>query len=243
MENRSAIIQDRIRQMPESTIFTFADLSDARVSPQALAVVISRLVKQGVLQRLSKGRYGKPRKSRFGTLLPPDGQVLESILRSKAGQLTGYVSGISAYNRMGLTTQVPSEITLVSSSSSRQSKIGKLRIRFVRSNSVITEETKELLPLLDALRDVKKIPDSSTDEVVVKLRAKIGALGTAEKIALSEAAILYAPRVRALLGAIFESSGEPTLANAQKSTLNALSTFTIGVSKSALQNIENWNIR
>lgn len=243
METRSEIIQERIKQMPEGAIFTFASLFDVSVAPQALAVVISRLVKRGLLQRLSKGRYGKPRQTRFGAVLPPDSQILESILRPDGDRVTGYVSGTAAYNRLGLTTQVPSEILIVGPTSSRQARFGKLRVRFVRSSLPITEETKELLPLLDALRDAKKIPDASVDEVVMKIRVKIGQFEMNEKNMLSETAISYAPRVRALLGAVFESLGEESLANAQKKTLNPISTYAIGVRKETLANAEKWNIR
>lgn len=243
METKSEIIQERIRQMPEGAIFTFANLTDPRVSPQALSLVVSRLVKRGILERLAKGRYGKPRQTRFGTVLPPDDEILESILRPQRGRWVGYVSGIAAYNRLGLTTQVSNEVLIVGANSSRRANVGKLRIRFARSSVPVTEETRDLLPLLDALRDAKNIPDASVDEVVTKIRAKIDQLGTTEKSRLAEIAIGYAPRARALLGAIFELLGQADLARAQKETLNPLSTYTIGVGESALPNAEAWNIR
>ena len=243
MEARSSIIQERIRQMPEGAVVTFANLSDSNVSAQALAVVVSRLVKQGVLTRLSKGRYGKPRQTRFGAIQPSDKEVLESILKPKPNIVAGYVSGIAAYNRLGLTTQVPNEILIVGPTSTRQTKIGKLCLRFVRSSVPITEETQYLLPLLDALRDAKNIPDTKTDEVIIKIQEKIRQLGPSEKKTLSDIAVTYAPRVRALLGAIFELLGEEALAIGLKKALNPISAYSIGLNELTLANAKQWNIR
>lgn len=243
METRSSVIQERIKRMPEGAIVTFASLIDPVISPQALAVVISRLVKRGLLQKLSKGRYVKPRQTRFGTVLPTDNQVLESILKPVPNQLMGYVSGIAAYNRLGLTTQVPSEVLVAGPTSARKSKVGKLRIRFVRSKVSVTEDNKELLPILDAVRDVRMIPDASIDEVVIKVRAMISQLGEKEQTLLVEAARAYSPRVRAVVGAMFDLSGRTKLASVLKDTLNPISTYAIGISANALPCVRSWNIR
>lgn len=243
MEAKSTFVLERIKQIPEGTVITFASLYDGNIQASALAVIISRFVRQGVLKRLSKGRYAKPRQTRFGTLLPSDQEVLESILKPTSNKYSGYISGLAAYNRLGLTTQIPNELLVVGPTSSRQSKIGKLRLRFIRSNIPITEETKGLLPILDALRDLKKIPDTSTEDVILKLRNIILQLTITQKSTLVELAIYYAPRVRAMLGSILEVLQEKQLSETLKRSLNPLSTYFFDFDKPIFHNFKSWNIR
>src|SRR5271163_4974672 len=100
MESKSFKIQKLIDQIPEGVIFTFQQLNCPDIAPQLLTLVLSRLVKRGLLQRPSKGRYMKALKTRFGSLPPSDNQMIESILSSNGKRSISYISGIAAYNQL-----------------------------------------------------------------------------------------------------------------------------------------------
>ena len=241
--NQNKLIIDQIGQMSDGAVFTFSSLNQVNIAPSALAVIVSRLAKKGIVQRLSKGRYGKIRQTRFGSILPSDDQVLESILRPQNSNFLGYISEVAAYNRLGLTTQIPSEVVIAGDTSIRRVKVGKLKIRYVVANAPVTEENKDLLPLLDALRDIKKIPDTSIEQALEKIRTNLSALELIKKEQLSSSANYYPPRVRALLGALFESIGEKELADQEKKTLNPISMYKMGLGKVQFLNSENWNLK
>jgi hypothetical protein len=56
-------------------------------------------------------------------------------------------------------------------------------------------------------------------------------------------ALLYPPRVRALLGAILESLGKPQdITTPLLKSINPLTKINLGLTKSDLPTIDNWNI-
>lgn len=58
-----------------------------------------------MLRRISKGRYYKPGKSRFGELLPSESEIVKDFLE-KDGKVVGYIMGTRAFAALALTTQI-----------------------------------------------------------------------------------------------------------------------------------------
>ncbi|WP_187317132.1 hypothetical protein [Hymenobacter sp. BT190] len=104
------------------------------------------------------------------------------------------------------------------------------------------EEVK-LCQLLDALRQIKRLPDTSPGKALLLLREQINQLPPAEKTILVRLAQGYNPATRALLGAILEGLGETTLIPKLKSGLNLLTTYKLGLSEQTLPNRALWQIR
>jgi len=65
------------------------------------------MVAAGKIRCLSKGRFYKPRITQFGELQPDTYQIVKDLIE-KNGKTIGYLTGYSAFNQLGLTTQVPS---------------------------------------------------------------------------------------------------------------------------------------
>jgi predicted transcriptional regulator of viral defense system len=83
-------------------------LKDFNVKSQykvAIVRLLSRLVAKGELEKISKGRYYKPRKTMFGTLKPAPPGIAKDFLE-KESLLIGYITGTAAFAMMGLTTQI-----------------------------------------------------------------------------------------------------------------------------------------
>jgi hypothetical protein len=72
---------------------------------------LNRLVISGKIVKLSKGKFYKPETTVFGILQPDQAQVVKDLLE-KNGKITGYLTGYSIYNQLGLTTQVSNTIQI-----------------------------------------------------------------------------------------------------------------------------------
>src|SRR6185369_11858924 len=59
---------------------------------------LSRMVKAGKLVRLGKGKYYKPKNSRFGALRPTE-TVIVKTLTQRGGKTVGYLTGNALYNQ------------------------------------------------------------------------------------------------------------------------------------------------
>ena len=94
-----------------------------------------------------------------------------------------------------------------------------------------------------AIKDIKKIPDCSVKQAYRRLSSILKAFNEQQTKALIQYALLYPPRVRALVGAILEQIGSDHKGLAKlKDSLNPLSTFTLGLSEEELPIKSKWYI-
>ena len=121
---------------------------------------------------------------------------------------------------------------------------GAVKADAVKSYAEVTDSNYELLGFLDAFKDIRQIPDSTTAKTVKLLSERIKQLTETQRTEMVKYALLYPPRVRALLGAILESQ----MASSKdikklKESLNPLTTIKVGLKESDLPTINNWNIK
>lgn len=102
-------IKEKLSSTPAGVVLTTRDFGvEMRYQP-ALAKALSRLVLQGELQKIAKGKYYIPKKTIFGTLKPSDSELVKDFLEQD-GKIVGYITGTAAFASMGLTTQISSSI-------------------------------------------------------------------------------------------------------------------------------------
>jgi len=107
MSSIAKFVKDRIAELPVDEVFTYDSFGQtALVERRAVAKALSRLVKSGEVEVLCRGQFYKPAKCKYGSLGLAEEKQIRSLLRG------GYVSGAEAFNRIGLTTQVPSVIEI-----------------------------------------------------------------------------------------------------------------------------------
>lgn len=232
-------LKEKLKSIPEGQVFSIQDFDIPMEYQPALQRSISRLVADGAIHKISKGKYYKARKSVFGTLKPPVMEIVKDFLE-RNGELTGYITGTAAFAKMGLTTQISSAITIGTKQYRRPLKRGEYTVSFILQPNEITAENIPLLCMLDAIKLLRKIPATSPDECIRILAKRIESLSENERTLLSELAVEYAPYVRALLGAILESIGFSTYA--LRNSLNGTTKYKIPVSEQALPTKKNWNI-
>ena len=138
------LVEDIIRMFPDR-------------SRQWVDKALKTMVDSRALKRYSTGVYYIPRKTMFGdSLLDSDRVVTKKYIESN-GKVYGYVSGTALLNSIGLTTQVPNMIIIVTnkeSSRGRKVKIGKQEVYLIKSPTEITKENRAVLQLLEAVKSV-----------------------------------------------------------------------------------------
>lgn len=233
------IIKQRIKAIGDGVVFDYSDLLLPGDLQLAAAKTLSRMVADGELKRIAKGKFYKPAKTRFGEM-PPMIEQLTKDLIYKDGVLIGYITGVPAFAQLRLTTQISSKILIGSATYHRPMKRGGYDISYIKQSNAITEDGIEYLRMLDALRFIKRIPATTPDNVVAIMKNNISGLKKEEWDLLCRYALTYPAATRALLGAILESNGY--FSDCLKSSLNVFTKYNLGVSDSVLTNKSNWNI-
>jgi len=235
-------IRMRIKNLPEGKTFGYNNLRIAREDYTTAAKALERLQKQGVIKKVSKGVFYKPEQTVFGELKPDYSELLRSYLFEN-GKRIAYETGTSLYNRMGLTTQLAFRIKIASRGKRININRGTLKADAVKSYAEVTDSNYETLGILDAFKDMKRIPDCSETQAVSRLSAIVKKLNDKQIASLIKYALLYPPRVRALVGAILENNGSKLrgLENL-KASINPLTTIKLGLKETDLPNKSKWYI-
>jgi hypothetical protein len=238
----AAQIREKIKSIPESEPFGYADLGIEATDFFTAAKALERLQKKGTIKKVSKGVFYKPEISIFGEMPPNYDSILQNYLY-KAGKRVGYVTGYVLYNQLSLTTQMAFTTKIATNRNLKKINIGWLKTNSVKAYAEVTEENYPLLGILDALKDIKSIPDSSASNAIKILMPKIKVLKKNDIEHLIKYALQYPPRVRALLGAILENIFRNKFdLLTLKSSLNPSTNFKLGIKNTVLPTTQNWNI-
>lgn len=235
-------IEKKINKILTGQTFTYNDLAIKKEEYPATAKALERLIKKGVIKRVSTGVYYKPKQSVFGELKPNDVEIIQPYL-FKNGKRIAYITGTLLFNQMGLTTQIPKEVKIASRE--KRIYISKYNVKAtaVKSYVEVTDQNYYLLEFLDVLKDLKKIPDLDIKLVITILSNRIKELKPKDIKQLIKISLSYPPRVRALLGAILENINQDNEIKKLADSLNPLTKYEIGINKTILPSIENWNIK
>lgn len=232
-------IKTQLDTFAPGEVFTIQSFDiDPQCQP-ALVRYINKMIERNEIERLSKGRYYKQRNSRFGKLNPSVNEVVKDLL-VKDGQTIGYISGIPAYAKLGLTTQIAGTIEIGSHTYRRPMKRLGYEIKTFVQRNRITDESIPLLQILDAVRDFREIPAASPTSVIKNIIEIIRSLPQSKIAIIVTLSMSYSGYIRAILGAILELNGQRT--DALKKSLNWVTTYKLGIDKATLPTKSNWNI-
>ena len=240
----SVYIEDKINKLPKGYVFTYVDFISEVTKQEAIIKHLNRMVASGKIEKLSKGKYYKPQSTVFGDLLPEQNQIVKDLLEND-GRLLGYITGYSFYNAMGFTTQVSNIIQIAKNETRPSLQRGRFKIAFIKQKNTITKQNIPLLRLLDAIRFIKDIPDTTINNSCTRLLTLLTDLSEQEQEQeqIKKLALKYPPSTRALLGALFmQIDGSQNLDILQKS-LNPITTYNLSVSETILPTAKNWNIK
>ncbi|MDX9793528.1 MAG: DUF6088 family protein [Kiritimatiellia bacterium] len=114
------------------TVFTPATFA-AVGSRAAVDKALQRLAAEGVVRRLSRGWYDKPRTD---DLLGPLWPTVDSVIKALVGKerLRVQPAGLYAANLLGLSEQVPAKIVLLTDGTGRSVRIGPMQLLLKRTS-------------------------------------------------------------------------------------------------------------
>lgn len=236
-----AEVRNQISLAPEGKVFGYETLAAYRQAPDAVVKAVSRLVQAGELRRLAKGQFYKPRKGVLGEVPLKDTEKLKPLLY-KRGRRVGYITGVSLYNRLGLTSQVPGVLTLARKGAGKGRDLGTVSVRVVPARAPVRDEDVPFLELLDALKDIRRIPDARPGDALTQIRPRIKVLSGVGRRRMARLAIdYYPPMVRALLGMLLEEIGDSEFGLLRES-LNPLSRYKVALDTEKWPLARQWNI-
>lgn len=204
----------------------------------AVAQALSRLSRQGAIQRLGKGLYYRPRPTAFGDSLPNPAMIRSLPL----GRRGVFPVGVAAANLLGFTTQQPARLEVATDGDSLPRLIvGKDTVIHTRRPEAWRRLSEMDAAVLDFLRrrgDASELTPEETVDKLLNLVREPGRFARILKVAESEP-----PRVRAMLGAIGQQLGQsPTRLAPLRVSLNPLSRYDFGI-LAALAHAAEWQAK
>jgi hypothetical protein len=231
-----------IDRLPKGYIFTYSDLTKDVKRKEAVIKALNRMAQSGKIVKLSKGKFYKPESTPFGNLQPNQYQIVKDLLEED-GKIVGYLTGYSIYNQLGLTTQVSNTIQIGKNEIRPSFKRERYTISFIKQKNTITKENIPLLQILDAIRYIKKIPDTETSTACKRFLTIIKGLSKKNVVTLVKLAIKYPPVVRALLGVFLEETGNISTTDGLRKSLNPITVYKLNGVTKLLPSANKWNIK
>ena len=238
----SDIVENTIERFAYGYVFTYNDFDIEVKYRAAVSRHLNRMVASNAIARLSKGKFYKVERSRFGDVPPDEYQVVKDYLECE-GKAIGYITGYRSFNEMKLTTQVSNVIHIGSNQRHDPLKRGVFRIKFIIQKNNITKDNIPFLRILDAIKSIKTIPATTTNEAVITLCKILNECSESGIKTLIRLSMKYPPSTRALLGAMLDNNSTNVDTSEIMNSLSAVSVYNIGVSENILPNIKTWNIK
>jgi hypothetical protein len=131
MQSIEKNIEETIKSKVKGTLL-FPDDFRMLGSSEAIRKALQRLEEKQIIYRVSQGIYVRPKKNKYiGELLPSAEEVAAAI--AKRDRIRMVPTGISALNALGLSTQVPMKIVLLTDGSPREIQVGNRTIKFKKT--------------------------------------------------------------------------------------------------------------
>lgn len=144
------------------------------LNDNALRQYFKRMVKSGDLVRFDTGVYYLPKASRLlkKTYLDPIKVITRKYIENGT-KTYGYFCGVYFFNQLGLTTQMPATIEVVTDKESTKGRyvtVGSQNVRLKRPAMQITKDNALLLQFLDAVSTAEKYAELPVSETISVLK-------------------------------------------------------------------------
>jgi Transcriptional regulator, AbiEi antitoxin len=212
------VVRDRVRR-GQARFWKHSDFEG--LPPSAVATTLSRLAREGELQRVGKGVYYRPAPTSFGlSIAPASGAAAETLTAPL------HPAGLSAANVLGLTTQNPQRPEYATPAAGPPTALRGAVIHTGRPAQRVALSTEDGA-ILEILRERARSSDLSPEDTTARLLRLLSEGNRYRRLAT--AAMAEPPRVRAMLGALGqELQMPPALLDRLKRSLNPLSRFDFG---------------
>ena len=152
-DRHNITLRERIEALPEDSVLFRTDFPEYH--SEFVGGTLAELTQEGMLVKLAQGIYAKPRRSRFGLVLPSVDKIAQAITARDNAEVLP--SGMTALNVLGLSTQVPMKYSYLTTGSERIIKLKNQEIRLKRGvPKNFCYETKLIALLVQALKTLKQ---------------------------------------------------------------------------------------
>lgn len=162
---KNITLKAQIEALPEDSVLFRSDFPEYH--SEFVGSILAELTSNGLLVKIAQGIYVKPRKSRFGQVLPSVEKIVQAIAARDNAEILP--SGMTALNALGLSTQVPMNYTYLTTGSERTVKLTNHQIvlkRGVPKN--FCYETRLIALLVQALKTIKQENIGTTELQVIR---------------------------------------------------------------------------
>ena len=122
--------------------------------------VLNRLNKENIIKTAYKGIYYIPKTNIFGEVPLPNNKIIQyKYLTDKLGNVKGYITGANLFNKVGLTTQVPNIIDIVTNECKNNNKYENKNLNVIirKPKIEINKDNYKYLQLIDLIENKDNI--------------------------------------------------------------------------------------
>ena len=235
------IIENKIKRLPSGYSFTYKDFLLSIENKEAAIKALNRFVEKGKINKISKGKFYKPEKTIFGLLQPNQYQLLKDLLEED-NKITGYLTCFSIYNTLGLTTQLSNTVQIGKNNLRPYLKRERYLISFVKQNNTINKDNIPYLQLLDCIKTIKKIPDTTIEKSVDRFVSILSGYNLKEIQQIVRLSQKYSPSTRALLGAMLDELQLEKYSVILLKKLNPITKYHFPGLNDKLSQYKKWNL-
>jgi hypothetical protein len=171
MQSIEKQVETSIKRRPKGSLVLPDDYLTYGTS-DAIRKALDRLQDRNVLVRVAQGIYVRPKISKLiGPMLPTAEEVAEAI--AKRDRIRTLPTGSYALNALGLSTQVPMNIVLLTDGSPREIRVGKRKIKFKKTTPKnLLAKGKISRLVIQALKEIGngKVIEAEEQKIVGMLR-------------------------------------------------------------------------
>ena len=156
---------------PKGTLF-FPDDFQHTGSSEAVRKALQRLENKGTIRRVAHGIYVRPKVSTYiGEVWPTAEEVAQAI--AKRDKIRLVPTGIYALHALGLSTQVPLKLVILTDGAARTIKVGKRTIKLKKTTPKnLMGKGKISSLVIQALREIgkDKVNDAELKQIMKLLK-------------------------------------------------------------------------
>ena len=172
MKSVSSKIIESIKKTRKGKLIFPEDFRELGTS-EAVRLALHRLEKDTAITRVAQGIYVRPRSNKYiGKLIPTAEEVAEAI--AKRDRIRTLPTGSYALNALGLSTQIPMKIVLLTDGSPREIKVGNRTIKFKKTTPKNLSAKGDISKLvIQALKEIGINNQTTTEEArIIELLKK-----------------------------------------------------------------------
>jgi len=237
---KAEILREAIHRFPPGKVFGYSELADTQLRHNAMVIEMNRLVQQGEVTRVLRGRFIA---GNNGEKAVSPHEIIHAICHYR-NKVCGYETGPSVWEKWGLVPLAKNRREYyVSITQMRPAqKHGKITVRFKRSKLDPARYNHEIMQFLDALESVNSIAQKTKADFFEITTHIFKSWNESNRSQLANYALAYRPVARALAGALLQNEGYGTDARRLAASLHPASTYIIKADCSRMNNRSEWRI-